>query len=142
MKTTPVLIIEDTEVVGKFLQLLLGSKRIKADWIIGLQDQDPFQGNTVRALQPDFVEVDISLSDYAVALVDGDLLGGGPQGWDIVPVLREHGIICVAISGDPDSQKKLIAAGAEFNHMKPIPGTWLDENIPKIIELHASRSAE
>jgi CheY-like chemotaxis protein len=143
MREPLVLIIEDEPTVGTSLQLILNSRKIGASWIVGLQPENPFEGATIHALLEGDIDVDLCLANYAVALVDGDLRGGGLQGWEIVPLLVEYGITVVAISGSTESQAKLVAAGAQHQRMKPTSWMdWVDNELQGLLKLWTAQNPE
>ena len=56
-------------------------------------------------------KVQVSLADFHVALVDGELPGRF-RGWDLVPALVAAGVVCVPFSSSSDYNDRMIEAGA------------------------------
>jgi len=105
------LMIQDDAGVGRGFTRLLGAYHFKApDWIGGVSSKDLI-GGTLQALDVRRQPVQIHLKRYALAFVDGRIIGVA-DGWELVPILKQAGIVCVGIStmyGD-----RLREKGAEY----------------------------
>jgi len=141
MDKKSVLIIEDNRTVGEATKILLSTFNLNATWVLGLRIENPFEHGRLHAYTNNRTEVDLDLATYAVALVDGSLVGGGLQGWDIIPILRQHGIFCVGLSGEPGSLEKHSAAGANLVLLKPVDPRWFISELPRLLEQQATPAA-
>ena len=82
---------------GHEVLVILGVKSISDESLVGLTDG------------PD---VTVSLRDYDIAFVDGQLPGSF-CGWDIVPHLLHAGLVCIASSSSNESNQRMAALGAQ-----------------------------
>jgi len=64
--------------------------------ISGVRTKEPVDG-ILHAFAVNKKPVNIRLSEYVVALIDGTLYGD-IRGWELVPFLQSEGIVCVGVS--------------------------------------------
>ena len=120
-----ILLIEDqagfAEPIKEFLQAcghivtwIIGAHRLEPSRVIGIipsanpdPREDSWNGDYSRL-------VTVDLAGFKLAFVDGGLVGTIKSGWDIVPTLTAHGIICIAISGGGASSPTFLKAGASI----------------------------
>src|SRR5271156_3176185 len=92
------LLIQDDAGVGKAMgKLLLTYGYERLTWIGGVSSTEVISG-ALQGLDIRRQPLSVNLSDYVLALVDGDLKIGVAQGWTLVPILRQAGIICIGMS--------------------------------------------
>src|SRR5271168_4295445 len=86
------LMIQDDAGVGRGFTRLLGAYHFKApDWIGGVSSKDLI-GGTLQAVDVRRQPVQIHLKRYALAFVDGRIIGVA-DGWELVPILKQAGIV-------------------------------------------------
>jgi hypothetical protein len=92
------LLIQDDAGVGRAMgRLLLANDYDRLTWIGGVSSTDLIDG-ALQGLDIRRHPLLVNLSDYVLAFVDGNLKIGVAQGWTLVPILRQAGIICIGMS--------------------------------------------
>lgn len=92
------LLVQDDAGVGKAMgKLLLANDYERLTWIGGVSGTDVIDG-ALQGLDIRRHPLTVNLSDYVLAFVDGDLKIGVAQGWTLVPILQQAGIICIGMS--------------------------------------------
>lgn len=109
MQAIKVLLIEDCLELGDLLQEVLQAEVESVTWFVRARIN---QGNVVL-MNADGKESPLDCSQYDVALVDGRLKGSSIDGWDLIPHLVAGKLPVIAISGDPNINKRMIELGAE-----------------------------
>ncbi|MDR3613851.1 MAG: hypothetical protein P4L53_09790 [Candidatus Obscuribacterales bacterium] len=102
------------EARGHVVMALYGIKRFKREKIIGIT--------------PDGLNVEVTLADYDLAVVDGKLVGDY-YGWDIVPYLVDEDVLCIAHSSEAAFNRRMQEHGAAYQALKS--GT---RNLKAVIE--------
>jgi hypothetical protein len=113
------LVLEDE---GFAVKSIVGVRRPLADEFIALLRNDNATG------LGDYPCEEIDLSQYLVAIVDGQVIGKF-MGWDIVPALREAGLICIGSSNDDGFNRRMREAGAQMSCDK---GKFMSEMVPML----------
>lgn len=125
-----VLIVEDSELMGKGLEALLLSQGHQVLWIVGIRS---VSGNRFVGLAPDKQDCTVDPNSFQVAFVDGQIYGiadettegkkpgdfyCGNLGPDVVKALAASGVVCAGISSDPKLNTKMVENGAKLAHNK------------------------
>lgn len=111
---------KELEARGHTVTWIIGAQQLQTEKLIGiLADknaspmEDSWSGDLTR-----LVEVD--LSGFKLAFVDGGLIGPVHDGAAIIPTLVANRIVCVAISGGGAGNQSLLNAGARFGIPKEL----------------------
>ncbi len=125
-----VLIVEDSELMGKGLEALLLSQGHQVLWIIGIRN---VSGDRFVGISPDKRPCTFDPNSFQVAFVDGQIYGiadettegkkpgelfCGNLGPDVVKALTARGVVCAGISTDPKLNAKMVENGAKLAHNK------------------------
>jgi CheY-like chemotaxis protein len=102
------------EARGHNVTALYGIKRFKREKIIGIT--------------PEGLNVDVTLADYDLAVVDGNFVGRY-HGWDVVPYLVDEDVVCIAHSSEAAFNRRMQEHGAAYQALKS--GT---RNLKAVIE--------
>jgi hypothetical protein len=95
--TDRILVIANNPSVEVRVIRVLNELRLNSHFcIIGVDDKRPVDG-VLKAFDGRGKLINIKLEQFAVALVDGALFGD-VHVWELIPVLKAHGIDCVGIS--------------------------------------------
>jgi len=94
-------------------------------------DQIAFERNELIAYGFDQEPIDLRLTDYAIALFDGDLQGEQPPlVWAIIPWLIQMGIPCLAV-GSTEGEE-LMLGEASFSITTSDFEFFVDQELPAI----------
>jgi hypothetical protein len=92
------LLIQDDAGVGRAMgKMLLANDYERITWIGGVSSTELVSG-ALQGLDIRRQPLLVNLSEYVLAFVDGNLKIGVAQGWTLVPILRQAGIICIGMS--------------------------------------------
>src|SRR5262249_10925065 len=105
--------------------------------IIGVEQKQPVHG-VLKAFDSNASKVDIKLSEYLVALVDG-VLYGNVHVWTLIPELKAAGIECVGISNI--FYDLLKRSGAIVSRERMQVFEYLRRDLPAIYAAARTRSA-
>ncbi|GEM_PF-1700290 len=111
---------EELEASGHTVTWIIGAQRLQPDRITGILAsknarpmEDSWGGDPTRLIE-------IDLSGFELAFVDGGLIGPIHDGSAIVPTLVARGIVCCAITGGAAGNHLLLDAGAQFGMPKEL----------------------
>jgi DNA-binding response OmpR family regulator len=76
-----------------------------------------FNREKIIGITPGGANVELSLADYDLAVVDGKLVGDY-DGWDVVPHLVDEGVVCIAHSSEDAFNRRMKDQGAAYQALK------------------------
>lgn len=125
-----VLIVEDSELMGKGLEALLLSQGHQVLWIVGIRS---LIGERFVGIAPNKRPCTFDPNSFQVAFVDGQIYGiadkntegkkpgelfCGNLGPGVVKALAARGVACAGISTDPKLNTEMLENGAKVAHNK------------------------
>lgn len=125
-----ILIVEDTQMMGRAYVDLLNAAGHQVTWIVGVRGLKPLIG-----IAPDGSDVQLDLSKFDLCFSDGDLGKNQPEGKDVVEVVAAAGVVCVGMSTLPTFNTAMVEKGAcaGFNKAVFVLGLIAGELTPEAI---------
>lgn len=102
-----ILLVEDDQSFGRAFKAFLSDKGHDVTWLTAVESLDPFQGKDGIGS-----DITVEVSDFDIALTDGQLTGSAFQGVDVVKQLHAQGLTVLGISSQQDANDEMVSLGA------------------------------